>query len=363
MNLKNKSIAIIGTNGLPGRYGGWDQLLNHLTSGLSNKYEIGVYTSTYNQVKPEKVINGSRIILIPFKANGFQSVIYDTVSMIHALFKYDILLILGTSGCIFLPIIRIFHSKVYLNPDGAEWKRGKWNKIVQLFLKFSEYCGIKFATTIISDNLIIQQYIQDEYRKKSILIEYGGDNAEFVTLSSSTKGKYSISEKTYAFKVCRIEPENNIDLILDAFSKTKLKLILVGNWNNSSYGKELRERFIDFNNLLLLDPIYDQIQLNELRSNCGIYVHGHSVGGTNPSLVEAMNLGLPCLVYDVDYNRVTTEDAALYFKNTSELIDLLNLYIKSPDQYLALGVKLKIIAKKRYRWDIIVNKYDSLFNS
>ena len=126
-----KKIAIIGTNGLPGRYGGWDQLLNHLTSSLSNKYEIVVYTSSYNAVKDLKEYNGAKLTIIPLKANGFQSVLYDGVSMFDACLKYDVLLVLGTSGCIFLPFIKLFNKKIILNPDGAEWKRGKWNYLVK----------------------------------------------------------------------------------------------------------------------------------------------------------------------------------------------------------------------------------------
>ena len=108
----NKKIAIIGTNGLPGRYGGWDQLLNHLTKQLNTKYEITVYTSSFNAIKGLKSYNGAIIKVIPLKANGMQSIFYDAFSMVHACYKKsDILLILGTSGCIFLPFIKPFAKK------------------------------------------------------------------------------------------------------------------------------------------------------------------------------------------------------------------------------------------------------------
>ena len=150
-----KKLAIIGTNGLPGRYGGWDQLLNHLTISLSEKYEIVVYTSSHNAIKGLKKYNGANLRVIPLKANGAQSVLYDGVSLLDASFKYDILLVLGTSGCIFLPIIKLFSKKIILNPDGAEWKRGKWNFLIKSFLKFSEKLGVKFADIVVADNVII----------------------------------------------------------------------------------------------------------------------------------------------------------------------------------------------------------------
>jgi glycosyltransferase involved in cell wall biosynthesis len=356
-----KKIAIIGTNGLPGRYGGWDQLLNHLTLTLSEKYEIIVYTSSYNAVKGLKEYNGAKIKIIPLKANGIQSILYDGLSMFDACLKYDILLILGTSGCIFLPFIRPFSKKIILNPDGAEWKRGKWNKMIKSFLKLSESLGVKFSDVVVADNVVIQKYIKEEYSKDSELIAYGGDNAKAVRLEIETAKKYGIEAKKYAFKVCRIEPENNIDLILEAFKDSTLKLILIGNWDFSSYGVNLRVKYNSYKHLMLLDPIYEQVTLDELRSNCGIYIHGHSVGGTNPSLVEAMNLGLCCAVYNVDYNLETTENCATYFNSIADLKVIINDYLNNKIDSLLIGKKLQSIALRRYTWADIVEKYERIF--
>jgi glycosyltransferase involved in cell wall biosynthesis len=360
-HMKKKKIAIIGTNGLPGRYGGWDQLLNHLTSSLSDKYEIIVYTSSYNAVKGLKEYNGAKLTIIPLKANGFQSVLYDGVSMLDACLKYDILLVLGTSGCVFLPLTKVFNKKIILNPDGAEWKRGKWNYLVKSFLKLSEKLGVILSDIVVADNIVIQDYIKEKYSKNSVLIEYGGDHVINESLSLETAQKYDIERKKYAFKVCRIEPENNIDLILEAFKDAKLKLILIGNWAFSKYGVDLKDKYKSFDNLVLLDPIYDQRTLDELRSNCGVYVHGHSVGGTNPSLVEAMNLGLCCAVFDVNYNRETTENAALYFSNIQELKNLTSDFLNNKINSELIGSNLKSIANKRYTWESIINKYEQLF--
>ena len=121
-----KTIAIIGTNGLPGRYGGWDQLVNHLTSGLEEKFKFIVYTSSYNSLPGVEIINGAKIELVNLKANGIQSIFYDIYSMIHSLNKCDILYICGLSGCIFLPFIRLGRKRIIVNPDGLEWKRDKF---------------------------------------------------------------------------------------------------------------------------------------------------------------------------------------------------------------------------------------------
>lgn len=359
--MKIKKIGIIGTNGLPGRYGGWDQLLNHLTEDLHEKYELVVYTSSYNAVKGLKEFNGAQLKIIPLKANGAQSILYDAVSMVHAAIKYDVLLVLGTSGCIFLPLIKLFGKKIILNPDGAEWKRKKWNKYIKWFLKKSEEFGVKYADVVVSDNKRIQEFILEEYGKDSVLIEYGGDNAKYVPISEVTEGKYGIKKDRYAFKVCRIEPENNIDLILDAFKGLEIPLVLIGNWEFSEYGSNLRKKNNQYKNLVLLDPIYEQQILDELRSNCGIYVHGHSVGGTNPSLVEAMNLALCCIVYDVNYNRETTENSAIYFSDVDGLREQVINFLKNEMDTDSIRNKMKEIAVRRYLWDMIVTKYESIF--
>lgn len=355
---KKKSIYIVGTNGLPVRYGGWDMLLHHLTAGLSGEYIIYVYTSSFEAEKNVKTHNGATIKLVPLRANGFQSVFYDFFTMLDACFrKADCILVLGVSGGIFFPLFRMFKSIVVLNPDGAEWKRTKFGGLARSFLKLSERVAVKNSDSVVADNRIIASDLAARYGVESSIIEYGGDHAIAKALSETTRALYDIEKNAYAFKVCRIVPENNIDMILGAFSKTNHKLVLVGNWENSAYGKEVRQKYSSFDNLVLLDPIYDQVTLDELRSNCYLYVHGHSVGGTNPSLVEAMYLSLPCLVFDVSYNRETTEGSAFYFSSEEELVAALRDLRPRDSELVSVGLALGRVARERYRWSDIVEKY------
>lgn len=363
MKSSKKKISIIGTNGLPGHYGGWDQLLNNLTIRLKDNFDFIVYTSSFNAIENLTHVNSAELRIVKLKANGVQSIPYDIFSMIDSTFKrHDVLVVMGISGCIFLPFIKPFTKKVILNIDGAEWKRGKWGPFAKWFLKFSEKLGVMYADIVISDNKVIQDYVLSEYGKKSELIAYGGDNVVKTPLTNQTSLTYGIFSKKYAFKVCRIEPENNLDLILEAFSNLTYPLVIVGNWNNSSYGVELRLRYDQYPNFHLLDPIYDQDKIDELRGNCGIYLHGHSVGGTNPSLVEAMNLGLCCLVYDVSYNRETTENKAYYFQDVESLKELIKSFTGEDDnRVLDCGLRMMEIAQRRYRWSVIVDSYSKLF--
>lgn len=357
---RKKKVGIIGTNGLPGKYGGWDQLVIHLTTHLKSDFEFIVYTSYTNISKETKFYQDTKLKRVPFKANGIQSIPYDIYSMIHAIFVCDVLFICGTSGCVFLPFVRLFKRKIVLNPDGQEWKRGKWSGFAKWFLKTSEKFGIRFSSDIAADNIYIQQYLKEEYNKSSELIEYGGDQVLNVKLSEATASKYDIQAGKYAFKVCRIEPENNIDLILDAFSVCdSVKLMLIGNWNNSEYGISTRKKYAGYTSMMLLDPIYEQTILDELRSNCGIYVHGHSVGGTNPSLVEAMNLGLNIAAFDVCYNRATTEDSAHFFKNKQELSQI--IFSFASNELASNSNNMLQIARNRYKWSVITEKYKHVF--
>ena len=217
--------------------------------------------------------------------------------------------------------------------------------------------AVKYADVIIADNKGIQDYVKEEYDKDSVLIAYGGDHVIRnidPTFEKNTLEKFSLTPNDYAITVCRIEPENNCHNTLEAFSKTDKKLIFIGNWGRSEYGRELKERYSKFSNIIIQDPIYDIDILYALRKNAGMYIHGHSAGGTNPSLVEAMFFGCPILCYDVVYNRASTQDKAYYWSDVDELVQLLQRDDLSGDI-------MKTIAQERYTWKVITFQYEALY--
>jgi glycosyltransferase involved in cell wall biosynthesis len=151
-------------------------------------------------------------------------------------------------------------------------------------------------------------------------------------------------------------------MILDAFNaQNELPLVMVGNWNNSAYGIKTKEKYRNYKNLVLLDAIYDREKLDVLRSNCSLYIHGHSAGGTNPSLVEAMYLGLPIFAFASGYNEYTTENRAIYFDSSASLLNLIDTRINL--DLVEMGKNLKQIADKSYRWKTIAEKYRELILS
>jgi glycosyltransferase involved in cell wall biosynthesis len=356
-----KKISIVGSVGLPANYGGWETLSSNLAQQLSSHFEMTVFCSSKRYSNRLKECNGAKLKYIKLNANGIQSIPYDIISIYKSLKFADTILILGVSGCIFLPISRLFgRSKIIVNIDGLEWKRDKWGKIAKLFLKFSEFIGVKFADIVVTDNIAIQKYVLENYKVSSEFIPYGGNHAQKIDLKLETSNKYKFVRDKYAFTVCRIEPENNIDLILEAFeSFSSIPIVIVGNWSNSNYGLKLKLKYLDSKDMYLLDPIYDQDKLDILRSNCSIYIHGHSAGGTNPSLVEAMNLGLAIIAYDVTYNRETTQNKSLYFNNANQLSEILSSLDKI--NLSKISSDMKIIADEHYTWVEVSKKYAKLF--
>lgn len=354
-----KKIAVIGTVGVPASYGGFETLVeNIIGENASENIEYTIFCSAKSYKEQISDYKGAKLKYINLKANGAQSTLYDMLSMIKTTNKYDVALVLGVSGCIFLPIFRFWYrNKLIVNIDGLEHRREKWGKFAKWFLRKSEAMAVHYADVIVADNKGIQDYVTDVYHKDSALIAYGGDHVErFVTeeVLDRVLKEYGVEKDDYAISVCRIEPENNCHVILEAFSKTNKKLIYIGNWERSEYGKALKEKYSKFPNIIIHSPEYNLDMLYALRSNAAMYIHGHSAGGTNPSLVEAMFFGKPILAFDVVYNRATTGEQAYYFKDSDSLLKLIN-------QEGLCGDAMKVMAQKWYTWKKIALQYEELY--
>ena len=355
-----KKIAIIGIVGVPAHYGGFETLVeNIIGENASENVEYTVFCSSKMYQEQREVYKGATLKYINLEANGIQSTLYDIMAMIRTSNKYDIALILGVSGCIFLPVFRLwFRNKLIVNIDGLEHRRGKWGRFAKWFLKKSESMALRYADVVIADNKGIQDYVTETYHKPSALIAYGGDHVERQVSEEKTDEilkQYGVEKGDYSISVCRIEPENNCHVILEAFSKTDRKLVYIGNWEKNDYGRELKERYSQYKNINIHTPEYDLDTLYVLRSNTAMYIHGHSAGGTNPSLVEAMFFGKPILAFDVVYNRATTNDQAYYFKDSDQLVELLN-------QNGLDGTPMRELAHQQYTWKQLASQYEALYD-
>jgi glycosyltransferase involved in cell wall biosynthesis len=350
--------SFLGTNGLPAQYGGFETLVNNLTKELSGKLEIEVFCGKTPESSRLETFNGAKLRYINLNANGIQSIPYDILSLILSWFKSDSILLLGTPGSIVIPLLKVIQSKtkIITNFGGLEWERDKWGFFAKKYLKLSESIAVRFSDLIVADNQAFVDYIMKEYGKKSKLIEYGGDHVTKRLLSSSIKKKYPFVNESYSISVSRAQPDNNLHVVLEAFKMCpERRLVLVSNWNSFQYGKDLKEKYKDVSNIHMQNAIYDQEELDTLRSNAELYIHSHSFCGTAPSLVEAMCLGLPVISFKADTNVFTTENKAMYFKDETELTKLIcsiNEKILTEN-----SLNMQEIANRRYTWKHISDKY------
>lgn len=360
--MKNKGnkkrVAIIGSQGVPPKYGGFETLVDNIISNKSENVEYTVFCSTPDMDTKLSDYKGCRLRYINLRAHGIASIPYDIISMIKAMRGYDAILLLGVSGGIFVPVFKLFsRTRVIINIDGLEHTRDKWDKLAKKFLKFSLGSCMRWADVIVSDNKGIQDFVTKHYGITPRLIAYGGDHA-IRNLDSRRQiamlDFHNLKPGEYDLSICRIEPENNCHITLEAYDSTGCELAFIGNWNHSDYSRELYNRYSKNPRLHLIDPIYNLDALYALRNNARRYVHGHKSGGTNPSLVEAMFFNKPILAFDVIYNRETTQGKAYYFKD----IDSLKELILQED--LDAGGTLDI-AQSQYVWDLIARQYEDLF--
>jgi glycosyltransferase involved in cell wall biosynthesis len=355
-----KRVAIIGSMGLPAKYGGFETFVHFLVLHLSGDFDFTIYCSGPDYMERLDEYMGAKLNYLPFRANGPQSVLFDSMSILHACFHSDVLLVLGSSGGILLPLARLLGKRVIFNQGGLDWQRSKWGALTQKYLHLLEWSAIQGTNVLVCDNAGISAYFQEQYGRPSHLIEYGGDQISKPALTEAFLERYPYAREGYAFAVARIQPDNNIEMILEGFSLTpESPLIFVGNWASSVFGIAIKQKYSTHPHIYLLEAIYDPEILNQFRGYCSIYIHGHSAGGTNPSLVEAMHLGLPVAAFDVSFNRATTEERALYFKTAEDLACLVRT--TPAESWNSQRAVMKAIAERRYQWHIIAGKYAALF--
>ena len=349
-------VAIAGCAGVPAAYGGFETLAENLAvyrerHGLA--LDLTIFCSGRATDGPSG-FHGARLSYLPLPANGIASIAYDAWSLALAWWRgVDSVLLLGVSGAIALPLLRCFgRTKVVTNIDGIEWRRAKWGRLARGFLRFSEWLAVRYSHVVIADNQGVAEYVAHSYAARCAVIAYGGDHA----VRALRRPFHAVLPPRYALALCRIEPENNVEMILDAFSHNPaLPLVFVGNWNASAFGREMRERYGGYGHLLLADPEYDPGVLRTIREGACLYVHGHSAGGTNPSLVEMMHFGIPVAAYECVFNRYTTYGDAWYFADAEGLAAVAAGLDEGAG--CAVGARMRELARCHYTWDRIGVEY------
>lgn len=358
-------IAILGTRGIPNYYGGFEQCAEYLALGLVERgFEVLVYNS-HNHPYKDNLWNGVKLQHCYDPEDTLSTAgqfIYDLNCILDLRKrKVDVILQLGYTSSSIWGWLLPKKTVVTTNMDGLEWKRTKYSNKVRKFLLYAERLGIKYSDHLISDSIGIQEYIKNKYQKESIFIPYGAHL--FSSTDIDILSEYNVNAYKYDMLIARLEPENSIEVILTgvASAKTDRPFLVVGK-HMTKYGEYLKEKFEKNDNIRFIGGVYEIHKLNNLRYYSNIYFHGHTVGGTNPSLLEAMASNSLICANDNPFNRYILNDDALYFNNAEDV----STHLERVDQ--GSSVCQRMIGSNRdkiselYDWNIIVDQYAKHFN-
>ena len=379
-------VFIIGSRGLPAQYGGFETFVDQLVSHqVSPDIQYHVACLSNDQAYYHFDYKGVDCYTIKAPKLGPARVIaYDMMAINYALkfikkqrIEQPIFYVLGnTIGAFVAPFARKIHKlggQFYINPDGLEWKRAKWAKPIQAYLKYSEKIMTRHADLVISDNPGIESYIKDAYPwSNTTYIAYGTDLSPTSLNSQDRKvrefyHKWQTQEKNYYLILGRFVPENNYETAIREFmaSSTKRDLVIICNHEGSPYFEELRARtgFDQDPRVKFVGTVYDQDLLKYIRKESFAYIHGHEVGGTNPGLLEALAQTDLNLVLGVSFNQTVAKDSAQYWtKETGDLAHLID-QVDSLEDASEWGQRAKANMKQNFTWEKIVGEYEELFLS
>ncbi|MES2545375.1 MAG: DUF1972 domain-containing protein [Bacteroidota bacterium] len=355
-------IAILGTRGVPNYYGGFEQFAEFFSLYLVEQgHEVYVYNS-HNHPFQEKTFHGVNIIHQndpEHKMGTFGQFIYDYNCIMDSRKRdFDIILQLGyTSNSIWFFLLPR-KPIIITNMDGLEWKRTKYSKPVQQFLKFAERLAANNSDFLVSDSLGIQKFLKSKYKKESTYIAYGAH--PFSAPNENILANYNVQKNDYNMIMARFEPENNLDMVLEgvSLSDDKKTILVIGN-HNTKYGEYLKNKFKYFSNIQFIGAIYKLEHLDNLRFFSNLYFHGHSVGGTNPSLLEAMASQALIIAHNNDFNKGILKENAYYFSNATEVKKNVDSIKKNDNLHLIQNNFDAIV--NEFNWNKINGQYLQLF--
>lgn len=380
-----KEIFIIGSKGIPANYGGFETFVDKLTENRKSE-SIKYHVACMSDKNSEFDHNNARCFNVRVPNIGPAKAIYYDVKALKECLKYikenkiknSIIYILA---CRIGPFLRYYKNiakdlgvKIYVNPDGHEWKRAKWNWFIKKYWKLSERLMVKYSDLLICDSINIENYIKDSYKKYKPNTKYISYGADFVETDENDNSKYKlwceekkVDIRNYYLIVGRFVPENNYELVIREFmnSNSPKDLVIITNVEHNKFYNELKEKtkFECDNRIKFVGTVYDQKLLKLIRDNAYSYIHGHEVGGTNPSLLEALATTNLNLLLDVGFNKEVAEEGALYFsKNYGDLKLLLDKADNmNENEICEISKKAKGRIKNNYTWNKIVSMYEKLF--
>lgn len=336
-----RKLLILGTRGIPGNHGGFETFAQRLALYLVNRgWEITVYCQDSGDKPTPKTWNGINLVHIPTPNNSaWSSIVFDYKSTIHALKQDGIVLVLGYNTAIFSLLYRLKQRIVLTNMDGMEWWREKWNGVQKSWLFINERCGVWFSDRLIADHPKIAQYYINKggiEPSKIATIPYGTEAVE--TTDITLLKQYNLEGNDYALIIARPEPENFILEIVTAFSRRRrgCKLVVLGRYKPESNNYHAQVMAAASDEVEFIGGVYDKDVVHSLRYHARLYVHGHTVGGTNPSLVEALAAGTPVLAQNNHFNTWVAGEKSLYFDNEADCAQQFDTILDNPEALQAM---------------------------
>jgi hypothetical protein len=357
-------IAILGTRGIPNNYGGFEQFAECFAFYLANKkHDVYVYNS-HNHPFHEDIFKGVHIIHQydpEYKIGTSGQFIYDLNCILDARKRnFDIILQLGYTSSSIWSFLLPKKAIIITNMDGLEWKRSKYSKKTQRFLQFAEKRAVNSSDYLVADSLAIKTYLKKKYNKEASYIAYGAE--PFVTQNENILSEYGIHKYNYNLIIARFEPENNIEVILDGVASSQdNKLVLIIGNDDNYFGNYLKKKFLENNNIRFIGAVYNKIHLDNLRYFSNVYFHGHSVGGTNPSLLEAMAAKALIVAHNNEFNRAILQQNAFYFSNALDVKHLIETIERKDHEHMIQDNFNTIIHK--FNWNKINESYLELFEN
>ena len=359
-------LLITGARGIPANYGGFETFTEKLALFLvEKKWDVTVYCQEVGSGKCwESTWRGVKRVHIPVRGEGpVSTIIFDLKTIIHCLSQPGVVLTLGYNTAIFNVILRLKGRITLLNMDGLEWRRQKWNRLQKFWLWVNERIGCWCGSHLIADNPHIKTHLATRISPEKItMIPYGAEFVEGGDKSILTK--FGLEENKYVLVIARPEPENSVLEIVNAFvaQNSNLKLMVLGayDFNHNPYHQRIRKAASD--NVVFAGTIFDTSLVSTLRFYARCYVHGHQVGGTNPSLVESIGAGNAILARDNHFNRWVAQDAAIYFGSEREAEEKLRMLIDDDQLIKDLRGKARARFHENLRWPMILTHYQGLLS-
>jgi glycosyltransferase involved in cell wall biosynthesis len=360
----SKTIRILGTRGIPASHGGFETFAEYLSLYLvKNGWRVIVYCQLDGQGPIyEDVWEGVERVNIPIAQAGAKgTVIFDWVATKHASQYKDLSLTLGYNTAFFCALLRIKNIPNVINMDGIEWKRQKWGIVAKTWFYLNEIAGLWLGNHLVADHPGIKQHLQRAINPDKItMIPYGADKVE--RAPSDCLEKFHLVTNQYGILIARPEPENSILEVVSAYSSQKrsMPLVVLGNYKpeENVYHKAVLDAASG--DVLFVGAIYDKAVVQSLRAHARFYVHGHQVGGTNPSLVEALGAGNPVLAHKNHFNQWVADDAAVYFSDTEECISCLEQLLSNDSLIEELHQNAVKLHQSRFTWHKILSEYEAL---